>query len=158
MWTLFRRTYSWSCRIWKFVYPNHRTESRKLSFFLIWMRRAISKTNVCERREFSLFLSFLCFLYAGKIKVSRDLCRQKKSCHEQKENETFLTEQILIRHLVLEFLLLPFRNWENLVVLPPPPSFHTYQLEAIDFLESFVSSFRLSGICFREGRKELPLV
>lgn len=66
------------------------------------MKRAITKTNVCELKTNILF--FFCFLlFWNIVKVSRDLCSSKKSCHGQKkENTTFLTKQILIRHSVLD--------------------------------------------------------
>jgi hypothetical protein len=92
-------------------------------------KRAISKTNVCELGVFLLLLPLPRSLFVPlsawiKKKVLRDLCRQKKSCHEQKgAPETFLTEQILIRHLKLFSLLFgPLLNGKAVLLLVLTPA------------------------------------
>lgn len=115
--------------------------------------------------SFSFSLLRAAFFCVDK-KVLRDLCRQKKSCHEQKgAPETFLTEQILIRHLKLFFPSFslfpssPHLNEEKAFLLPSFGCIKKLISSRQKFLSCFVycekvfwDSFLFSGLT-EEGRK-----
>lgn len=87
------------------------------------MKRAISKTNVCELAKYFHSFNIVLFLLEG-MKVSRDLCRQKKSpvMNKRKAKRPFSQNKSWLGILVLElfsfslnrslfFFLLYQENW-----------------------------------------------
>lgn len=151
MWALFRRTYSWpnmKVRVPKSPNRNaqkflsHLEEKGNLENKCLWMLRIFSLT---------LFMLSLC----RKIKVLRDLCRQKSPVTNKRRTRPFSQNKSWLGILVLAF---PQLRESRLSLLPP--SFHINLKQLISFSEVSFPCFVCQKFVFKreKERKKLPLV